>query len=327
MAWPHDDFPRQPVRPASRLARLQQALVVLGALASAVSALWLWWAWALVLPAIGWTGYAASLAIEFLWAARVGRAEGEPLPAERAVWMRAWWQECGWGPRVFAWWQPFRWRACPDTAEVVAGRTAVVLVHGFVCNRGFWMPWMRRLRQVGRPYVSVSLEPLTGSLDAYVPQIEVAVQKAERLTGRPPLLVGHSMGGLAIRAWLASTPAAQTRVARVLTIGSPHHGTWLARFSRTVNGRQMQRGSKCLQALAARERQQHAEPYGCFICWYADTDNVVFPVRTATLPGADNRLVSGAPHVGLAFHPVVVGAALQLAEELDVTPPAGDGQP
>ena len=40
---------------------------------------------------------------------------------------------------------------------------AVVLVHGFVCNRGFWLPWLRALRDRGLAYATVNLEPVFGS--------------------------------------------------------------------------------------------------------------------------------------------------------------------
>ena len=136
--------------------------------------------------------------------ARVNRADPAPS-ATVGEWLRAWWTESVTAPRVFSWWQPFRWRLLPDTAVgegTHTGRRAVVLVHGFVCNRGLWMPWLRVLRAREVPYATVSLEPVFGSIDAYVPQLEAAIERATRATGQPPLVVAHSMGGLAVRAWL-----------------------------------------------------------------------------------------------------------------------------
>ena len=188
-------------------------------------------------------------------------------------------------PLVFAWRQPFRWQALPDTQTPQRG-AAVVLVHGFVCNRGFWLPWLRALRERGTAYATVNLEPVFGSIDDYVPPVEAAVARAERLGDGRPTLVCHSMGGLAARAWLAAEPRNAARVERVITIGSPHRGTWIGRFSRVANGRQMRVDGDWLRQLAARERTQRGEsPYERFLCWYADTDNIVFPAPTATLPG------------------------------------------
>ncbi len=300
----------------SALARLQQWLV---AIAVVATALWwgFWWprvpwlAWAGVALLLG--GHALVLAVEAGAAAWLNRRDGTPRASGREL-VRAWWQEVWVAPAVFAWRQPFRWRRWPDDTEARAGSgPAVVFIHGFVCNRGFWHPWMRRLRAQGVPYVSVNLEPVFGSIDDYVPLVADAVRRARRLCGgQPPMLVCHSMGGLVARAWLCSEPGAP--VHRVVTIGSPHRGTWLGRFSHCANGRQMRLDGGWLGDLRGRESLADAEAggYGRFVCWYSNADNIVFPASTATLPGADNRLVSGAAHVAMAFHPRVMSESLAL---------------
>jgi triacylglycerol esterase/lipase EstA (alpha/beta hydrolase family) len=192
------------------------------------------------------------------------------------------------------------------------GRVGVVLVHGFMCNRGFWNAWMQELRERGHAYVAVNLEPVFGSIDTYARAIGEAVDSMTRLTGRPPVLVCHSMGGLAARAWWRSAGDAQ-RVAHLVTIATPHGGTWLARLSRRTNGRQMQWRSGWLRQLSQDETQRPLPPT---TCWYSSCDNVVFPASTATLPGADNRFVPGQPHVALAFHPDVRRTCLDLLARL-----------
>lgn len=301
------------MRPHSALARLQQVLT-LTSLAAALT--WLAWHWrdSPVLALAGFftivLGYSLFLAAEFVALRFVSRDD----PAPRATWaqlMRAWLGETIMAPRVFCWRQPFRWRAFPDQGEpqhAQPGRRGVVLVHGFVCNRGFWHPWIQRLRALGHPYVAVNLEPIFGPIEDYVPVIDAAVRRLTQSTGLPPVLICHSMGGLAARAWLRAKPA-DTRVHRVITIGSPHNGTWLGRFSYLKNGQQM-----CLHGPWVRELGQHCDPDGAppFTCWYSNCDNVVFPPSTATLPGADNRLIPGVAHVDLAFHPVVIRESLAL---------------
>jgi len=303
--------------PRSALARLQQTLV---ACAAAAALIWLWWFWAsshwlgvagalLIL-----LGYAVVLALEFVMAARVSR--GDPLPtASAATLVGAWWREVLTAPQVFCWRQPFRWRALPDTHAALVdrhGRPAVVFVHGFLCNRGFWLPWMRELRAQGIPYTSVNLEPVFGSIADYIPLLDAAVSRAERLTGVPPILVCHSMGGLAARAWLVRAHRAGRRVHSVITMGTPHHGTWLGRFGLGANSQQMQPSHDWLATLAADEANATAAPFERFICWYSNADNIVFPASTAMLPGADNRHVPGVAHVALAFHPRVMAESLAI---------------
>lgn len=185
----------------------------------------------------------------------------------------------------------------------------MVLVHGFLCNRGVWLPWLPELRARGHAYVALTLEPAFGSVDDYVAAIDTAMRQVQAATGLPPVLVGHSMGGLAARAWLRTLaqPPAQ-RVHRILTLGTPHHGTWPARFSHTTNGMQMRLDSPWLQALAASEGTAQR---ALFSCWYSDCDNIVYPTRSATLDGADNHLLHGLGHVHMVYAPQVRAACWQ----------------
>ena len=160
---------------------------------------------------------------------------------------------------------------------------------------------MRRLRRRGVPFVAVNLGSVFGSIDESVRQIEDAVWRVERATGVPPLLVGHSMGGLAIRAWLR-TQAQDDRVRGVITLGTPHQGTWLGRWSLATNGRQMRPGSAWLQALAQAEPPSRAR---LFLCGYSHCDNIVFPASNACLPGARAWHIAGAAHVEMLDRPEV----------------------
>lgn len=302
----------------SRLATLLQCMCFAQL---ALAAGWLAWRWS-ASPVQALAGavpmlFAAPLvlALELLIVPWVGRRETSvPRPTVPQL-ARAWLSECAQWFRTFCWRQPFRWAAEPDFLKPT-GRAGVVLVHGFMCNRGFWTPWMRQLRRQGHPYAAVNLEPVFGSIDEYAPILDAAVARVGGITGKPVVLICHSMGGLAVRAWLRTRDDPR-KVARVVTIASPHRGTWLARFSRRANGRQMHLGSEWLQRLLADEAQRTPP---AFTCWYSNCDNVVFPPSTATLAAADNRFVPGQAHVGLAFHPEVMRASLELVATTDEPP-------
>jgi triacylglycerol esterase/lipase EstA (alpha/beta hydrolase family) len=214
--------------------------------------------------------------------------------------LAAWWAEVKAAPQVFCWRQPFFSRRWPDHLPADAqGRRGVLLVHGFVCNRGVWNPWLQRLHSLGIPFVALNLEPVFGSIDDYVDSLEQAVRQLETVTGLAPVIVAHSMGGVVVRRWWAEHGGA-FRVHHVLTLGTPHQGTWLARLATTPNGRQMRQRSPWLQTLAAREAADQASRFTCF---YSHCDNIVFPPATATLPGADNRHLAGVPHVQMVDRP------------------------
>ena len=277
------------------LARLQQA-TTLGLVA--LAALWAFVAlraghpaWALGGALVIVFGYALVLAIEFV----LLRAAHGDDPAPRATWaqiLRAWASEVVTAPRVFCWLQPFRSRRWPDRVEAGTAARGVLLVHGFVCNRGVWDAWLERLHHRGVACIAVDLEPVFGSIDDYAPIIDAAVRRLEAATGTAPVIVAHSMGGLAVRRWWADH--ADARVHHLITIASPHHGTVFAQFALSPNTRQMRRASPWLQALAAREDLRRRERVTCF---YSHCDNIVVPPSTAALAGADNRHLAGVAHV------------------------------
>jgi triacylglycerol lipase len=261
-----------------------------------------WWWWS---AQLGWTlasragvgllillPHAPVLAVEFLLLSVWGDPHPAPKPGV-AVLVRAWAGEVWWGVCTFGWRQPFRVQAVPDDfIGPGVPRRGVLLVHGFVCNRALWNPWMARLRERSIPYAAVTLEPVLGAIDAYAEPIEAAVRRLEATTGLPPLIVGHSMGGLAARAWL-SRFGGPRRCAGIITIGTPHHGTWLAQLAFSRNGRQMRRGSAWLAELYDRSNTTDVP----FDCYYGNCDNVVFPAGTATLAGARNVHLPGWAHI------------------------------
>ncbi len=289
------------------LARIQQFITISLLLAACA---WLAYFWTaspflavggFVVLALGYSGF---LALEFVALRFINRSDPAPQPSWQEL-LAAWIGETITAPQVFCWRQPFRSHAFADQldpAHVLAGRRGVVFIHGFFCNRGFWAPWLKRLQGSGHAYMAINLEPPFDSIDSYSAQIDDAVQRVTAVTGLSPLVVCHSMGGLAVRAWL-KTHKAESRVHHVVTIGTPHRGTWLARFSGVSNGRQMQLSSPWHSEL---DLDMPPHRHTLFTCWYSNCDNIVFPCSSATLPDADNRFLRGLAHVQMAFVPKVV---------------------
>jgi hypothetical protein len=296
------------------IARLQQA-ITLSLLVSGLAWLAFWWSrghWVLAIAgaALLFMGHAVVLGLEFMLLRRVRQGDPTPPATDRQL-LRAWLAEAVHAPRVFCWRQPFFSRRFPDHLPAESrGRRGVLLVHGFVCNRGLWNPWLPRLRAHGVPYVAVNLEPPLGSIDDYAGILQQAMQRLRDATGMAPLVVAHSMGGLAVRAWWRAHAGGEAPH-HVVTVASPHHGTWLGRFGRTPNTRQMGWRGDWLRQLAADEP---SERYARFTCFYSHCDNIVFPPAAATLPGADNRHLPGWSHVHLAYHPEVFDEVLRLLE-------------
>lgn len=194
--------------------------------------------------------------------------------------------------------------------EGEGGAVPVLLVHGYGCNGGYWAHLRRRFEQARISHATVDLLPLAGDIDGYVPLVERAVEELRAATGAAQVaIVAHSMGGLVTRAWMRAHGTA--RLARLVTLGSPHFGTALARFGLGVNARQMERrgevASPWLRALAESEDPARR---ALVTSIFSHHDNIVSPQTTSLLPGARNIAFGGVGHVALGFDVRVQEAVL-----------------
>jgi triacylglycerol lipase len=185
----------------------------------------------------------------------------------------------------------------------------VLLIHGYGCNSGYWHSLSKLLLAHGISHRAVDLEPVFGSIDEYPPLIEHAIAQLQAETGqRQVVLVCHSMGGLAARAYLRTHGAAA--VARVITLGTPHRGTGLANFGIGLNTRQMRwtaahgtgMPSEWLAALHDKEEKAVRE---LFVSIYSTHDNIISPRSSCRMEGARNIEVGAIGHVALGMNPNV----------------------
>jgi len=182
----------------------------------------------------------------------------------------------------------------------------VLLIHGYSCNSGYWRPFSVHLRAAGISHYGIDLEPPGAGIDDMVPQVAAAVARlcAETRSTRV-IIVAHSMGGLVARAYVRQH--GQAHIARIITLGTPHHGTALANFGPGTNAAQMRRGSAWLVSLAATEADLQRNLLSSI---YSVHDNIVAPQNSSALPGARNLVLGAIGHVALGRHPNSVRCAL-----------------
>jgi len=172
----------------------------------------------------------------------------------------------------------------------------VVFVHGYLLDASSLWVLSVRLRlsgfttiyRVTLPWSFASIERLRGAL----------AEDLAKIVGAHPdrgiAVVAHSMGGLVARAALRD-PRLASRISRLVTIASPHHGTPAAGIGIGANARQMRVGSGYLAALGSEP------PPVVMHSLYSRLDNTVFPPETTHLDGAEWIEADRVGHMGLLF--------------------------
>ncbi len=183
-----------------------------------------------------------------------------------------------------------------------ASSLPVLLIHGYVCNSGYWHRFSPHLSKAGIEHLALDLEPVFGDIDGYVPQVARAVELLCRSSGHSQvIIVAHSMGGLVARAYLRSHGSAH--LAHLITLGTPHHGTALAMRGPGRNSRQMEwqqgKASDWLTALDQAETDALRARITSIFSWH---DNIISPQLSSHLAGANNIDLFGIGHVELAMN-------------------------
>ena len=211
--------------------------------------------------------------------------------------------------------------AAPDTGPVPQDALGpVLLVPGHGGATGAMDSLAGRLTAAGRDATVVALPGNgTGDLRTAADALDRAATAALDRTGaRSVDVVGYSAGGIVARLWVADGHAGQVR--RVLTLGSPHHGTALAELagdlapsSCPIGCRQLAAGSDLLREL----NDDDETPEGpTWVSIWTTQDQTVTPPDSARLDGAVNLTVqavcAGARvgHGDLPVSPLVQGMVL-----------------
>jgi len=180
----------------------------------------------------------------------------------------------------------------------------VLLIHGVLVNDGVWLFTRRRLARRGvGPIYTLNYGPPFADIEDFAVQLRARIERICALTGATRvMLVGHSMGGLVSRAYLRRFGA--ERVAKLVTIGTPHHGSVLAW---TFPGRgleEMRPGNAWLEELNQGER--HAAPVPVVSIW-SRHDDMVAPQASSELACAESVPLTGVGHNSLINDERVVG--------------------
>ncbi len=182
----------------------------------------------------------------------------------------------------------------------------ILFVHGYLCNRAIWLSFARDAASRGYRSEAITLDNPFDPIERHVARIDAAIDalladaRAAGSDASQVAIVAHSMGGLVARVALQRIDA--TRVAHVVTLGTPHHGCFSARFARIPSVVQMRRGSPWLAQLEAEEATgEHGLPRSAYTTLFSYHDDIVYPQETGRLDGAHPIAIGGCGHVALVY--------------------------
>lgn len=188
-----------------------------------------------------------------------------------------------------------------DPARAPCARP-VVLVHGVLVNDGVWFGFRRSLVREGVASVyTINYGPPHADIEHFAGQLATKIDAVCANTGASRVvLICHSMGGLVARTYLRRHGG--TRIERIITIGTPHHGSNLAWSFPGRSLAQMRPGNPWLAEL---NRAEGDAPVPITSIW-SRHDSMVVPQASSELAGADNVAVIGVGHNALLSEVCVV---------------------
>jgi pimeloyl-ACP methyl ester carboxylesterase len=171
----------------------------------------------------------------------------------------------------------------------------------------------------------MNYSPFTADVRVAAAQLAEEVEALVAETGYERIhVVGHSMGGLIARYYVTRL-GGDERVHTLVTLGTPHQGTYTAYGWHNQLTRQLRPGSGLMREL--EQPVPHCRTR--FVVYWSDLDQLIFPQRNAALEHPDlsvrNIDLHGVGHmslpiIGSVVHGISSTLALLDSEGHTVTP-------
>jgi pimeloyl-ACP methyl ester carboxylesterase len=184
---------------------------------------------------------------------------------------------------------------------MAAGEHVAVLVHGLFATAGVLRPMREAIeRDTGAHTASFTYRPGPGVASV----AESVAELVDRLPADVHVhLIGHSMGGLAVR-WYVQELGGDPRIVQTVSLASPFNGTRRAWLMPSAAGRDIAPGSDVLRRLS--ERGECGVPHLSVV---AEADTLV--TEDASLHHGERIVIAACGHNGLIYH----GEVLRLVVE------------
>ncbi len=187
----------------------------------------------------------------------------------------------------------------PLEAGFPDGHPPLVFVHGWGGGRGDFIPMAWYLNRMGRRRsYSIRFEE-SGDLEARGAELAEFLKEVIEVTGEPQVdIVAHSMGGVVARVAILRCGMGEV-IRRVVTLGSPHGGTFAARLGNTPVTHDMRPHSEFLEGLAQEPLPSTVD----LTSFFSRSDLVIMPPESAALAGTVQVDMTPSTHYGYLLEP------------------------
>ena len=189
------------------------------------------------------------------------------------------------------------------------GHPPLIFVHGLGGNRGNFllMAWYLRLHGRRRSYKihfegGQSMEEMAAALAGFVRDVKKATGE------RGVEMVAHSLGGIVARMAVSEHRLASS-VETLITLGTPHKGTYTARYANTTVIRDMRPESDLIKRLNGKPWPKKVRG----VTFWSRNDLFVLPPEAAAVEGTEQVEMTPFTHYSYLIAPkswIAVGKAL-----------------
>lgn len=185
----------------------------------------------------------------------------------------------------------------------------ILMVHGLFHNSSAWILFKHRLKKAG--YTNLHTYQYNSFTKDFTHAVAGLQTKMDDLLGGRTdgkvVLIGHSQGGLVCRC-VAGNPKYRDNVAALVTLGSPHKGSDLARFGGNKMSRDLIPGHYTPEAV-----DRCPDPDCPKLGIYNLVDDFVFPLDMLQTDrsGWQERLCSPMGHVWMLYSREVFGMTVE----------------
>jgi triacylglycerol lipase len=179
----------------------------------------------------------------------------------------------------------------------------VLFIHGLLHNASTFAWIKQKMVLAGwRDFRAIELSTLTHSIPEMGAQTAALIQDMKKEFKTPHVdIIAHSMGGLVAR-YALQVLSQDGSIRKLVTLGTPHQGTELSRYSFLKNLKDLSPQSPLMQSLRTAPLPRKTQA----ISIHGTLDVLVKPRTAAHWDGVRNIRLAGVGHAGLLFSKRVI---------------------